>query len=207
MARPMSVEKKAALILAGFMLAEGALVVLGYLGAPAKFLAYIGFAAGRHGTPLSWLLAAAVTVGFVALSLRLPSVREHLFRPSWLKLLAFPMALFAGILEESVFRSTLMNYIEHQGASVAVQVLVSGLAFGLAHGVWGLFGKSLRTAFGATLVTGVLGTALAVVYLAAGRQLMPCIAAHFLIDALMEPGLVLAACRGEMGGLRPARAV
>lgn len=200
----MSVERKAALILAGFAVTEGAIVVLGFLGAPAKFMAYIGFAAGRHGAPLGWLLALVVTAAFTAFSLRLPSVRENLFRPSWLKLLALPMALFAGILEESVFRSTLMNYIEHQGAGVAVQVLVSGLAFGLAHGVWGLFGKSLRATLGATLVTGVLGTALAVIYLAAGRQLMPCIAAHFLIDALIEPGLVLAACRGEMGSQRPA---
>lgn len=204
MAKPMSVERKAALILAGFAVTEGAIVVLGFLGAPAKFMAYIGFAAGRHGAPLGWLLALVVTAAFTAFSLRLPSVRENLFRPSWLKLLALPMALFAGILEESVFRSTLMNYIEHQGAGVAVQVLVSGLAFGLAHGVWGLFGKSLRATLGATLVTGVLGTALAVIYLAAGRQLMPCIAAHFLIDALIEPGLVLAACRGEMDSQRPA---
>jgi membrane protease YdiL (CAAX protease family) len=203
-AKPMSVERKAALILAGFAVTEGAIVVLGFLGAPAKFMAYIGFAAGRHGAPLGWLLALVVTAAFTAFSLRLPSVRENLFRPSWLKLLALPMALFAGILEESVFRSTLMNYIEHQGAGVAVQVLVSGLAFGLAHGVWGLFGKSLRASLGATLVTGVLGTALAVIYLAAGRQLMPCIAAHFLIDALIEPGLVLAACRGEMDSQRPA---
>ncbi len=204
MAKPMSVEKKAALILAGFTLVEGAIVILGFLGAPAKFMAYIGFAAGRHGAPLSWLLALLVTGAFVAFSLRLPSVRENLFKPSRLKLLALPMALFAGILEESVFRSTLMNIMEHHGAGVAMQILVSGFAFGLAHGIWGLFGKSLRATLGATVVTGVLGSALAVVYLVAGRQLMPCIAAHFLIDALIEPGIMLAACRGEMGGLRPA---
>ena len=202
MARSMSAERKAALILMGFMVTEGAFVTSWYLGAPAKFLAYIGFAAGRHGAPLGWLLALAVTAVFTAFSLRLPSVRENLFRPSGLKLLALPMALFAGILEEAVFRSTLMNYIEHQGAGLAVQVMVSGLAFGLAHGVWGLFGKSLRAMLGATLVTGMLGTALAAVYVAAGRQLMPCIAAHFLIDALIEPGLVLAACRGEMSSRR-----
>lgn len=205
MTKPMSVERKTALILTGFMVIEGTIVVLGYLGAPAKFMAYIGFAAGRQGAPLGWLLALLVTAAFVAASLRLPSVRENLFRPSLLKLLALPMALFAGILEESVFRSTLMNYMAHQGINVAIQVLVSGLAFGAAHGIWGLFGKSLRATLGATFATGLLGATLALVYLAAGRQLMPCITAHFLMDALIEPGLVLAACRGEMGGLRPAR--
>jgi hypothetical protein len=45
----------------------------------------------------------------------------------------------------------------------------------------------------------MLGAALAVVYLASGRNVAPCIAAHLLINALVEPGLVLAAVRGEMG--------
>lgn len=63
----------------------------------------------------------------------------------------------------------------------------------------GLFGTSKRAAAGATLITALLGTALALVYVLAGRLLMPCIAAHFFINALLEPGLVLAACKGEMG--------
>jgi hypothetical protein len=46
--------------------------------------------------------------------------------------------------------------------------------------------------------------ALAIVYLVAGRNVAPCVAAHFLINAFIEPGLVLAAVRGEMGRLRTA---
>lgn len=198
----MSVEKKAALILAGFAVVEGAIVLQGFLSAPAKFLAYMGFAAGRHGAPLGWLLALAVTAAFVAFSFRLPSVRENLVRPSWLKLLALPMALFAGILEEWVFRAMLMNHMANQGVGLAMQILVSGFLFGLAHGIWGLFGRSLRGTLGPILVTGVLGLALAAVYAASGRLLLPCIAAHTLIDALIEPGLVLAACRREFSGSR-----
>lgn len=81
---------------------------------------------------------------------------------------------------------------------VVVQVLGSGLLFGVLHGVWGLMGRSLRAAIGATLATGFLGMMLAVVFIAAGRSLAPCIVAHFVINALIEPGLVLAATRGEM---------
>lgn len=198
MSNPVSIEKKAALILATFAAIEGTLVLFGFLGAPAKFMAYIGFAQGHHGAPLGWWLAFVTTGTFVAFSLRLPSVRQNLLKPSMLKLLALPMALFAGILEESVFRSTLMYLMQNRGAGVVIQVLISGLAFGLAHGIWGLFGRSMRAAAGAALVTTVLGSALAVVYVLAGRQLMPCIAAHFFIDVLLEPGLVLAVCRGEM---------
>lgn len=195
-------ETKAAMILAAFTAFEGGWVSWWYAVNGPKFLAYLGLAAGREGGVLGWALALAVTVAFVAFSLRLPSVRASLLRPSWLKLLALPMALAAGILEEAVFRGSLMNYLHHQGAGIAVQILASGMAFGAVHGVWGLFGRSSEAALGATVVTGVLGTALALVYVAAGRSLLPCIAAHTLIDALIEPGLVLAACRGEMNRLR-----
>lgn len=60
-------------------------------------------------------------------------------------------------------------------------------------------GKSLRAAVGATIVTGILGAFLAVVYLLSGRNVAPCVIAHFAINALIEPGLVLAVVRGEMG--------
>jgi hypothetical protein len=62
-------------------------------------------------------------------------------------------------------------------------------------------GKSLRAAIGATVATGFLGMMLAVVFLLAGRSLAPCSVAHFVINLLIEPGLVLAATRGEMGSI------
>ena len=202
MAKSVSAQKKAAWILATLLAVEGGFVGWWYAVNGPKFLAYLGLTAGREGSVLGWILALVVTAAFVVFSLRLPSVRANLIMPSWLKLLALPMALAAGILEEVVFRGSLMNYLQHQGAGVAVQMLASGLAFGAVHGIWGLFGGSSQAALGATVVTGVLGTALALVYVAAGRSLLPCIAAHALIDALIEPGLVLAACRGEMSELR-----
>jgi uncharacterized protein len=206
MARTISVEKKTALILAAFLAVEGGVVTYYCIASGSKFLAYLGFAAGRYGAGLGWSLALAVTAIFVVYCARFPSVRANLVSPSWLKLLALPMALAAGVLEETVFRGTLMNLLQHQGAGVATQVLVSGLAFGTAHGIWGLFGKSPLAVLGATVGTGVLGTALAIVYLAAGRSLLPCVAAHTLIDAFIEPGMVLAACRGELVRPRAVKA-
>ena len=145
-----------------------------------------------------------VVTAFVWFAARLPSVRETMFRPSWLKALALAVAVAAGILEEVVFRKLLMDRLAHLGHGAAAQVLISGIAFGVTHGVWGLFGRSARAAIGATAATGVLGVALAAVYLASGRSLAPCVIAHFLIDTLIEPGLVLAASRGEMGRRRAA---
>ena len=93
-----------------------------------------------------------------------------------------------------------MDAVFGRGIGPVAQVALSGLAFGVAHGIWGLMGRGTRAAFGATVATGVLGTALALVYLVAGRSLAPCIVAHFVINLLIEPGLVLAALSGEMNG-------
>ncbi|MDQ6788041.1 MAG: CPBP family intramembrane metalloprotease [Acidobacteriota bacterium] len=192
-------EIKAALILAALAVFEGIFVILNFLQNGQKFVVYLGFSADKSGTVLGWIFALVVTLVFVLLSIRLPSVRANLFRPSWLKLLAVAVAIFAGILEELVFRKLLMDYLSASGTGVISQILLSGLLFGLMHGVWGLFGRSIRAALGATIATGFLGTALAIVYIASGRSLAPCIVAHFLINLMIEPGLVLAATRGEIG--------
>jgi uncharacterized protein len=67
--------------------------------------------------------------------MRLPSVRESMFRASWLKVLGLAVAIAAGILEELVFRKLLMDRLAGAGHGAAVQVLLSVLAFGAAHGV------------------------------------------------------------------------
>lgn len=199
-------EKKAVFILAGIALLEGTSVILSLFANPPAFMKLMGFTPGGGGTVLGWLLAFAVTAYFVWHSLKFPSVREHLLRVSWLKLLALAVAISAGILEEAVFRRMLMDGLQHHGWNVFIQIGASALAFGLLHGIWGLMGRSLRAAIGATVATGMLGLALAIVYVAAGRSLAPCIFAHFLIDLLIEPGLVLAACRGEMAAAVMRRA-
>jgi membrane protease YdiL (CAAX protease family) len=191
-------ERKATLILALIALSEGIPVLWLLLGNGWRFVAYMGFAPGRAGTALGWAAALLVVIGFVRVSLRMPSVRANLWRPSGLKLLAVAVAITAGILEEAVFRKTIMDAAMRHGLTAPTQVLLSALAFGVAHGVWGLFGRSLRAAVGATVATGLLGGALAIVYVVAGRSLAPCIAAHFAINLAIEPGLVLAATRGEM---------
>jgi len=192
-------ERLSAWILAGIAATEGTWVAINFAHSPSGFLKYAGFASGESGTFAGWALAAVVVVLFVWFSARLPSVRANLLRLSFLKALGLAVAVAAGFLEEIIFRKWLMDYLSREEIGSVLQVLASGLAFGLAHGAWGLVGRSLRAAVGATVVTGALGTALAIVYIASGRSVAPCIAAHFLINAFVEPGLVLAATRGEMG--------
>jgi hypothetical protein len=96
-----------------------------------------------------------------------------------------------------------MDLMRNHGFHLAVQITASALLFGLAHGVWGLFCGSIRAAAGAVTATSILGFMLAIVYLLSHRIVAPCVLAHFLINLFIEPGLVLAAVRGEMG--RPLR--
>jgi membrane protease YdiL (CAAX protease family) len=192
-------DRKAAWILFIIAVIEGSWVLLNLHVNGVRFFRYLGFIPHIGGTALGWSLAFIVSALFVGLAARLPSVRENLFRISWLKLLGLAVAISAGILEEVVFRRWLMNHLQDRHhAGVMLQIIISGLAFGLAHGVWGLMGKSVRAAIGATVATGILGIGLAIVFVASGRNLAPCIVAHFLINLLIEPGLVLAATRGEM---------
>lgn len=204
MAAP-SPERKAALILGSIIVFEGFFVLLQAVPAPREYFTWLGFLPGRHTPrPAGYLAALLVAILFTVISAyRLPSVRANLIRFSWLKLLAIGVAIAAGILEEIAFRTLLMNALQSHGINVVLQVIVSAIAFGLVHGIWAFFGGHLRAGIGAIIATSTLGGALAIVYLVAGRSVAPCILAHFLLDIFVEPGLVLAATRGEMSN--PAR--
>ncbi len=191
---------KVALILSGVILFEGFFVLRLAFPAPRAYLTWLGFLPGRH-TPSVYGYPAALLVAalFIAASAyRLPSVRANLIRPSWLKLLSIALAVFAGILEEVAFRPLLMNLLQSHGFGAILQVLASGLGFGIVHGIWALVGGHLRAGIGAIIATSLLGAALAAVYLIAGRSVAPCIVGHFFVDLFIEPGLMLAAARGEM---------
>jgi hypothetical protein len=147
------------------------------------------------------VLALVIAGIFIALTVRRqPFIRERFFTFSLLKALAIPMALVTGTFEEVFFRAFVMNLALKGGWSVTGQIFISAMTFGLAHGVWGLFGKNLRVAIGATVATGLLGAALAVVYIVGGRSVAPCACAHILINLLLEPWLILAAAAKKMDG-------
>ncbi len=194
----MTSDRKAAVIIGGIAATEGTWVVLNVIHSPQGFLRYI--VGIENVVPaLGWLLATVVAALYVAFSwLSLPSVRQNVIALTWLKLLAIVMAVASGLCEEAIFRKLLMDTLSKHGFAIATQIVVSAILFGAAHGVWGLFRGSLTTAVGATVATGTLGLALAIVYIASHRILLPAIAAHTAINLLIEPGLVLAAVRGEM---------
>lgn len=194
-----SAKRRALALLVFFTLFEGGYLVWAFWGRGDHFMRYFGLQSGYAGTATGWIAAGIVTLVFVLSSaLRLPSVRANLLRPSVLKAVTIPFAVAVGLLEEGIFRKVIMDALAARAVGSIAQVAVSGLAFGLAHGIWGVFGRSFRAAAGAILATTAFGLALAITYLIGDRSLAPCVVAHSVADLLVEPGLLLAAARGEM---------
>jgi hypothetical protein len=147
--------------------------------------AEIGWALGG-GAALTYVVASAVSV---------PYLRQRFWDITPLKMLAIPFALGAGALEELVFRRVLMDSLAHAGYAPALQLAASALAFGAAHGVFGLFSRSWRGVLQPVIWTTVLGAALGAIYLADGRDIAPCIWSHALIDLCIEPWLLIGLMR------------
>ncbi len=144
---------------------------------------------GRRPTASAMAGGLAVALGYILWTAADPSVGAHLFDASGLQLVALPVAVVAGVVEEVVFRGYLMTSLRRMGRGPVVQVVVSAGAFALAHAY--AFGGSLSAVVAAQIGTFALGLALALVFVAGRRSLTPVIAAHVLIDLVLEPALLL----------------
>lgn len=152
-------------------------------------------AAFRHAGDVgvfAWIAATVVTASYIVYGIRgLPTVAALLGRLSPYKLLAPVIAIPSAIVEEVFFRGSLMNLLAHHHQHVVVQILASGIAFGIAHSFWGIRG-GLAAVYGAVRSTTLLGLALAVVFVIAGGIVFPCVVAHFVINLVLEPWLLYA---------------
>ena len=168
------------------------------LGRNVGFLRNLGFGSGPSGTPLAWVLALAVAMIFSFFAvINIPSVNRTWRQPSWLKGLAFVAAIAAATVEEAFFRRSVMDALMRMGAASVLQIAGSAVSFGLPHSFFGLMRLNLKAAMRASIATGIMGGLLAVIYIVGNRSLAPCITAHFLITFALEPGLLLAAVKGE----------
>lgn len=185
------------LTLSLLILVMGSFIVVNLFSNFFGFLKYMGFAAGELGTIEGWMLAAVVVVGYCKSACNLSDVKDYMFKFDKLKAVAILAALCAGIVEEIIFRKWIIDYLAEQEYSIFSQIFISGLAFGLAHLLWGI--KNIKAGLNAALSTFLLGLALAIVYVISDRSLAPCILAHFLISALIEPGLLISANKDKLG--------
>jgi membrane protease YdiL (CAAX protease family) len=91
----------------------------------------------------------------------------------------------AGFCEEVLFRAYLMTQFAQVGYGKAMQTLIPGLAFGLAHA--GYLNQGFLAWLGIVVPTAFLGMMWGLAYLLGRRSLIPVIVAHFLNDATALP--------------------
>lgn len=152
--------------------------------------------------PLGWIGAAAVTVGYAAYTLwALPVTRTLSRELSWFRMLAVPLALLSGVIEELFFRQWVMDALADRGTGLVLQIAASAVVFALVHVVWVAFARDWRILVSVFVSTFVLGVLLAGVYIASGRVVLAAVLAHIAINLVIEPGLlhhaVLQSRRGD----------
>ncbi|KOO51704.1 CPBP family intramembrane glutamic endopeptidase [Viridibacillus arvi] len=145
-----------------------------------------------------WFFTLLIVIGYISYTMiAIPYVKRNLLTFSWLKLIGIWAAIVSGIVEEVVFRHLLMDYVLSIGLSNLSQVLISGIAFGIAHGAWVLLRGEIKIALPAILSTTILGCFLAMLYIYTGRSTFAPIIAHILINMVIEPWLMLSAISGK----------
>ena len=149
--------------------------------------------------PFAWILATILAIVYVLYTMKaIPFVASMQREISLFKLLGILSALVGGIVEEVFFRRWIIDMFMKGGFAPILQIIVSGIAFGLVHASWTLLAKrDFKATLPAILSTSILGIFLAIIYLAGGRNLGPCIFAHVLINIVIEPWLVLSAVSGK----------
>jgi hypothetical protein len=191
-------QKKTVWILAAasiLMFSPLAMILLGY---NIPVFQNLGFAGDSLAPLTAWILAIIVAIGYIVYTFRMIPFVAHMQREiSLFKLLGIVSAVVGGIVEEAVFRRWFMDSLMYGGFGLAVQVVSSGIVFGIAHATWLLIKREFKFALPAMLSTTILGTLLAGIYLLGGRNLGPCIFAHALINIVIEPWLMLSSVSGK----------
>ena len=156
----------------------------------------------KPGSLWGWLAAFAVTAYLIWGSFRSPYCRgicfidPHAWLTDWSPfrtLTSIAVGLTAGFCEEITFRGFVMTQARDGGAPVAVQIVLSGLLFGLAHlGIAGLSGHfDPVAAISVVASTTVFGAVFAAIYVLGRRSLTHVILAHGLFAFVTEPWLLL----------------
>ena len=194
----MSDRTKTALILSMTALFMFSPLAMSIFWRPIPLFQNLGFERGSFAPPLAWVLAMVVAIAYVFYTMRvIPLVLTKQKEISLFKLVGILAALVGGIVEEVFFRRWIMDMLMARGVDPILHVIISGVAFGLAHTAWILFKGDIKFTIPAILSTSILGILLAIIYLVGGRNLGPCIFAHVLINIIIEPWLMLSSVSGK----------
>jgi uncharacterized protein len=197
--KKMTDRRKTALILGMTALFMFSPLAMSLFWHPIPLFQNLGFERETIAPPLAWILATITAIAYVLYTMKaIPLVLANQKEISLFKLLGILSSVVGGIVEEVFFRRWTMDMFMKGGFNPILQVIISGVAFGLVHASWTLLAKrNFKATLPAILSTSILGIFLAIIYLAGGRNLGPCIFAHVLINIVIEPWLMLSAVSGK----------
>jgi uncharacterized protein len=166
---------------------------------PIPLFQNLGFERESVAPPLAWILAMIAVITYVLYTMKaIPLVLAKQKEISLFKLMGILAAVVGGIVEEVFFRRWTMDMLMSRDVGTILQVIISGVVFGLVHTSWTLLAKrGFKVTLPAIISTSILGVFLAIIYLAGGRNLGPCIFAHVMINMVIEPWLMLSAVSGK----------
>jgi uncharacterized protein len=175
-------------------------IIIWLVRKPVFFLNKIGINEQALTIPYAWVMSLLIATAYIGYTFKaVPFVRQMQKEISGFKLIGIWAALVSGIIEEIFFRKMIMDWSLSMGYGSLVQIILTALSFGIAHGLWILLRREVSIAVPVILSTMVLGGLLGILYIAGGRNLFPCIAAHTIINLVVEPWLILSAVSGKMG--------
>jgi membrane protease YdiL (CAAX protease family) len=172
-----------AITLGGVLIAE----LIALAGARAYYrrkgltLGTLGWSVPRNKAAVIGLsLVAALLYSWYAI--QIPEVKANVTEMSLLKLWGVIVAVPAALVEEIIFRGYVMARLQQVKITPMVQVLLAAVAFSLLHLGFGFMG---------ILCTFVVGLALGGLYLLGQRNLLGPALCHGVINAALEPWLLL----------------
>ena len=172
-----------AITLGGVLIAE--LIALAgvsaYYRRKGLTLRTLGWSLPRNKTAVIGL-SLVVALLYSAYALQIPQVKANVTELSFLKLWGVLVAVPAALIEEIIFRGYVMARLQQVKITPMVQVLLTAVAFGLLHLGFGFMG---------ILCTFVVGLALGGLYLLGQRSLWGPVLCHGVINAALEPWLLL----------------
>ena len=194
----MTDRRKTALILGMTSLFMFSPLAMSLFWRPIPLFQNLGFERDSIAPPLVWILATIIAIAYIFYTMKvIPLIFTKQREVSLFKLLGIFSAVVGGIVEEVFFRRWLMDMLMSRGVPPIIQIVISGVAFGLAHTIWILARGDIKFTLPAILSTTVLGILLAIIYLVGERNLAPCIYAHVLINIIIEPWLMLSSVSGN----------
>lgn len=194
----MTDRRKTALILGMTSLFMFSPLAMSLFWRPIPLFQNLGFERDSIAPPLVWILATIIAIAYIFYTMKvIPLIFTKQRELSLFKLLGIFSAVVGGIVEEVFFRRWLMDMLMSRSVPPIIQIVISGVAFGLAHTIWILARGDIKFTLPAILSTTVLGILLAITYLVGGRNLGPCIYAHVLINIIIEPWLMLSSVSGK----------